>query len=209
MQAAIEVIDQQGEQALTMRSLSARLKVQASTIYTYFDQMGDVEEAVIELRLAAIPMLNAESEMPLHEQLIEHFTAVRAAHILHPKVSPGRIGSVAWRWGLRQIDNVLAQLVAAGMDLEVALVVSAALLGVTVNSAANARELGDEDLVHIQRKVVTGMKGFALPYVMQVMKLPTAQLPAEESFRRLLGILIDRLLGESVRAGKKPTQKSR
>jgi AcrR family transcriptional regulator len=201
VEAAAAIIEQEGEGALTLRSLSGRLGVQAATIYTYFDQLREVEEAVLENVLSAIPRLDIAAQAPLREQLIDHFTAVRAAHIQHPRLASGPVGSVAWQAGLRQMDNALAQLVAAGMELQDALMAYAGLLGMTVNSASSAREAGDESAATAQRKFLASMKG-ELPYVLKVIELLQGKTPGEGGFRWQIGVLVDRLLPRTAAAAK-------
>src|SRR5262245_16106954 len=81
IEAATALLDEGG--SLTLRSLASRLDVQASTIYTYFDDVTRVEDAVIESLLAGVPMPDAAAPQPLRTQIVEHYLALRAVLIQH------------------------------------------------------------------------------------------------------------------------------
>jgi AcrR family transcriptional regulator len=203
VQAALEIIDEHGMDKLSLRSLANRLDVQANAIYTHYDNLEAINEAIVEQLLLDIPSPDAASTTPLREQLIEHFVALRAAFLRHPRVTTGRVGSPAWIRNARQLDNVLAQLVSRKVDIAAAEVAYSALAGVALMNAAQENAVRDEDAPGNRRKAAAAVKAIDARHVIAMMNLPRFKLPAEARFRQLLGSLIDQLLPASVAKGGK------
>ena len=205
LEAAIEIIDTEGTDKLSMRSLAKHLEVQANAIYTHYDNLQAVEEAVVDRLLNKIPTPDASRGPPLRDQLIDHFAALRAALVLHPRVTTFDVGSPAWISNARHIDRTLEQLVAQGIDIAVAHVAYTALSGVTLMSAAQANAYRHADVTSDQRKALAALKHIQANHVMQMMSLPSMHLPVEQRFRQLVGNLIDLLLPASVAKPPKKT----
>jgi AcrR family transcriptional regulator len=201
LQAAQDIIDEQGTDKLSIRALAKRLEVQANAIYTHFDNLDAIEEAVVEKLLNQIPMPDASSKVPLRDQLIDHFVALRAALVLHPEVTTGRVGTPAWLGNARHLDCALAQLTARGVDLSVAQVAYSALSGVTLMSAAQENAHRRADGASDLRKGLAAIKSIQANHLLQLMNLPVMKLPAEQRFRQLVSTLIDQLLPASVAKG--------
>jgi AcrR family transcriptional regulator len=194
VQAAARIIEGEGDEALTMRSLSAALGVQAATLYTYFDQLDEIREAVLRQALAAIPRIESGAA-PLRQQLLDLLCTLRATYVRYPQLATSTVGSVAWEGGLAQMDNVLGQLAATGLELEDALMAYVCLHGVTVNNAASLRDAARQDPAQAQRKLMGALKG-QFPQVLQVVELLGHKAQGDDGFRWLIGVLIDRLLPE-------------
>lgn len=201
--AAIEIADESGAERVSIRALASRLKVQATAIYTHFENLEAIEYAVVEKLLLKVPPLDAGSPIPLKQQLIEHFLGLRSAHVAHPRISTGRIGSPAWNRNAQHLDDVLKQLAARGVDMATAQVAYSALSGVTVLTAALINVHRGEDASTAVRRATASLKAIKANKVLEMMALPESKLAEEERFRNLLGALIDGLLPRAVaRAGK-------
>ncbi len=201
--AAIEIADESGAERVSIRALAARLGVQATAIYTNFENLEAIEAAVVEKLLLGVPVLNAESPLPLRQQLIEHFVALRDAHIAHPRVSAGRIGSPAWRRNALHLNEMLKQLAAHGVDMATAELAYTALSGVTVMAAVLVNAYRGEDQATAPQRALAALTSIKADQVLRMMSLLDSKQSADEHFRQLLGSLIDRLLPRSVaRTGK-------
>jgi len=174
--------------------------VQATAIYTHYDSLEEIESAVLDKLLQAVPVPDASLKRPLREQLIDHFVALRSTHALHPRVNTGRIGGPAWVRNALHLEHVLSQLAARGVDMTTAEVAYSALSGVTIMSARFADAYRGDDEATAQRKTAAALKTIQAPHVIQMMSLPDSGGDPEQ---RLLGALIDRLLPPSVALGGK------
>jgi AcrR family transcriptional regulator len=207
LRAALDIIDARGSAQLSIRALAKQLGVQANAIYTHFDKLESIEEAVVEKLLAQIPMPDASSPVPLREQLLEHFVALRGALLLHPRVTTSKVGSPAWVGNARHLDCALAQLAARGVDMATAQIAYSALSGVTIMSAMQANFYRHEDEADDRRSAITALKSLHADHLQQMMALPVMKLPPEARFRQLIEALIDRLLPSSVGRGTKTRAK--
>jgi AcrR family transcriptional regulator len=203
LQATLQIIDEHGMERLSLRSLASRLDVQANAIYTHYDDLDAVVEAVVETLLIDIPVPDAASKTPLRDQLIEYFVALRSAFVRHPRLTIGQVGSPAWIRNAQQLDRVLAQLVARKVDMAVAEVAYNALVGVALMDAAQQNVGRNDDVLANQRKAAAAVKTIAATHVIAMMNLPRLKLPADQRLRQLLGALIDQLLPASVAKGGK------
>ena len=201
IQAALQIIDLQGADRLSIRSLAAHLKVQATAIYTHYDNLEMIEDTVVDRLLSEMPMPDASLAAPLRGQLVEYFVSMRKAHILHPRLATvGREGSPAWNRNLQHIDAVLAQLLARKVDLATAEVFCRTLTGVTLLSALQETSAPAQSRTSPQ-KTFAAIKAAGAPLVLEMLSAADPKLSAEDRFRQLAGTLIDRLLPASVAKG--------
>ena len=203
LQAALEIIDELGADKLSMRSLASRLQVQANAVYTHFDNLEAINEALIEKLLERVPVPDAASKTPLREQLIDYFVALRSNLMLHPRVTTGRVGSPAWVRNAQHLDCVLAQLAARNVDMAVAEVAANALMGIALMSATQANAYRNENATSNLRKAQAVVKELKAPHLVAMMNLPNVKLAPDQRIRYLLGAVIDGLLPASVAKGGK------
>jgi AcrR family transcriptional regulator len=82
--AALELIDAEGMENLSMRRLGSALGVEAMAIYHHFAGKGDLLDAIVDLFIEEIEPVLLESDAPL-ERLRACFDAVRGIAITHPR----------------------------------------------------------------------------------------------------------------------------
>lgn len=82
-QAALELIDQEGLDSLSMRRLGTRLGVEAMALYHHFPSKGDLLDAVMEQLLDELEV-PPRGAMPPLERLRALVTGYRGAAIRHP-----------------------------------------------------------------------------------------------------------------------------
>jgi AcrR family transcriptional regulator len=126
--AALDVIDRDGLDALSMRMVARRLGIGAMSLYRYVSDRGQLEELVVELVLGAVdvnlPRASAARKLAVLAD------RVRAAVGEHPAVVPllltHRHRSVSsLRWG----ETVLGVLAAAGFTGKRRVIAFRAVLG--------------------------------------------------------------------------------
>jgi AcrR family transcriptional regulator len=139
---AVEIIMHSPGSALSLRALGRKLGVSAPTLYTYFDQIEDIEAAALDQIVGTVPFLDLDSPRPVAEQLIDQCVALREIEVHYPGVIPGRIGSVPWRWSIRRANQLLKTLAALGVEPFAASVAYQVLVGATMMYAADIRANG-------------------------------------------------------------------
>jgi TetR/AcrR family transcriptional regulator, tetracycline repressor protein len=114
--SALELIDAEGLDNLSMRRLGAALGVEAMAIYHYFANKGELLDAIVDLFIDEIePVLSTPAE-PL-DRLRACFAAVRGIAITHPRafwVLPAR--RFRTDRALRFYDRLLQTFHDAGFD---------------------------------------------------------------------------------------------
>ena len=155
LKGAMEIIDRHGATRLSVRALASHLGVQHTAIYTHFVGIEAIEEAVLERLWLDVPLPSADSPIPFRDQLIDYFVALRSAHVLHPEISTGKVGSRPWVQNAVRVNSVLEQFARRGIDGATAEIAYFALIGVTVASAmianANRASTGADDPAKIAK----------------------------------------------------------
>lgn len=112
---ALEFLDRQGLEALSMRRLAAELGVGAMTLYTYYRSKEELLEAVVDTAVAeaGAPRLDG----PWQQQLAELLRHVRRTINRHPALAKLRASRPVLRpEALRFAEVALGILRAAGLD---------------------------------------------------------------------------------------------
>lgn len=202
--AAVEVLDQDGYSALTMRGLALRLGVNHATLYNYVGHIEDVESEALEFLMARVPIPSADNPAPIRQQLIEHLLALRDLQLQHPHVLHAPIGSPAWRLHVKMMNRVLKALKPRNATLAEMVLAYNALTALMATNAERARVSGAtnfSDYIEAQRRATLTLPLQDSDLLRQVL---TARLPgvSVNTLPDVLGYLIDRLLPDIPR-GKK------
>lgn len=88
MRAALEVVDDEGIDGLTVQLVARKLGVKAPSLYYHFKDKSEMLEEVARMIQveAIIPRMRDEGDW--REQLIEVAVAVRSSVLRHPKAAP-------------------------------------------------------------------------------------------------------------------------
>ena len=123
---AIAAIDEHGLNALTMRSLGARLGVEAMALYRYVNGREDLLEGVVETLVEQIQVDPPEAEVSANgwQAFLQHMAhAVRGVAIAHPAIFPliaTRHPAAPWLRpplrSLRIVDEFLTALTGRGFS---------------------------------------------------------------------------------------------
>lgn len=145
IEAALELIDQDGLDAFSMRRLASRLGVAPMTLYGYVATKDELLEAIANHVLAALPLMEGERWdeglatffTAFHDVLLEHHSVAHlftSRSIMSPAV-------------LRHGEKTFAELLQAGFSERAAVEAITALFGYTLGAAlyelARTRERAD------------------------------------------------------------------
>lgn len=142
LRAALDLVDRDGVEALTMRRLGRELGVEAMSLYGYVDSKEDLIEGVVEQVFRQMPLI-VPGPGRWQDRVRHHATTYRDVLLRHPNVvrlvgrRPLNSEGIA-----AFVDSALAELRSVGLDLEVA----NRVLGVTASFALGhvSESVGDE-----------------------------------------------------------------
>jgi AcrR family transcriptional regulator len=157
LEAALELVDREGAEALTMRRLGGELGVAAMSLYNHVRGREDVLDGLSELMVSRIPVEGGDASPPA---VLERFMCgIRSVALVHPAAFE-LVGMRPLRTAdaFEPVEAVLAALREIG--------------------------LGDEDAAHAYRLLVAYARGFALAEIAgltfeEAGEAPTGMRPAE------------------------------
>ncbi|HET6954828.1 MAG TPA: TetR/AcrR family transcriptional regulator C-terminal domain-containing protein [Acidimicrobiales bacterium] len=120
LRAALDLVDREGLDALTMRRLGRELGVEAMSLYGYVQNKQDLIEGVVEQIFRQMPLI-VPGPGPWSDRIRRHAATYRAVLLDHPnavRLVAGRPliteGTAAF------VDSALAELQSMGFDLAMA-----------------------------------------------------------------------------------------
>jgi AcrR family transcriptional regulator len=209
IEAALEVIDNEGPQGLSLHKVAARLAVYPTTIYTYFETVDGLRDAAQSSLMQQLSLPSADDATPIREQVIRYFESVRRLYVRHPGFMKVEIGSTTWIAGLRHLDRILEALKAAGVELERAWLIFRIGEGLAITSAMLARATRDPDYVAAQKEALQRYQGNDLPAVRRMLELTSANLSPDAGFHWLLDQALEGLLPSPPRRTARGTARPR
>ena len=143
LRTALELVDRDGVDALTMRRLGRELGVEAMSLYSYVDNKQDLIEGVVEQVFKEMPLITP-GPGSWQERLRINAAMFRSVLLRHPRavrLVAGRPliteGTVAF------VESALVELRSTGLDLATADRVLEVIASFTLGHVAE--NLGDED----------------------------------------------------------------
>jgi TetR/AcrR family tetracycline transcriptional repressor len=143
LRTALELVDRDGVDALTMRRLGRELGVEAMSLYSYVENKQDLIEGVVEQVFKEMPLITP-GPGSWQERLRINAAIFRSVLLRHPKavrLVAGRPliteGTVAF------VESALVELRSTGLDLATADRVLEVIASFTLGHVAE--NLGDED----------------------------------------------------------------
>ncbi len=143
LRAALDVVDREGVEALSMRRLGRELSVEAMSLYGHVESKDDLIEGVVEQVFREIPpIVPGEGPDSWQDRIRSHAAAYREVLLAHPnavRLVAGRPlvteGTAAY------VDSALAELMAMGFDLALADRVLGVIAAFTLGQVAE--QVGD------------------------------------------------------------------
>jgi AcrR family transcriptional regulator len=120
LRAALELVDRDGVEALSMRRLGRVLGVEAMSLYGYVASKQDLVEGVVEQVFRQMPLIVPGPGL-WQDRVRRHAGAYRDALLAHPHVVPLVGGRPLVTEGTAAfVESALAELCAIGLDLTAA-----------------------------------------------------------------------------------------
>lgn len=158
LETALRIVDDEGLDALSIRSLARALNVNAATLYHHFDGKDDILTGVAQLALADM-RTPTDAHEPLQSWLPWITRRLRATLVEHPALVPVMLRRAPLGIGARELDKTVARLMREGLPLDaiMPLLESLELMAFTsalqvIGERTNAGDLaGLDDLPHLQQ----------------------------------------------------------
>jgi TetR/AcrR family tetracycline transcriptional repressor len=120
LRAALDLVDREGVDALTMRRLGRELGVEAMSLYGYVENKQDLIEGVVEQVFRQMPLIGPGPGL-WQDRIRRHASTYRAVLLAHPhavRLIGGR--PLVTEGTATFVELALAELVGIGLDLIVA-----------------------------------------------------------------------------------------
>jgi len=189
--AAIDLADESGVESLSMRSLGARLGVEAMSLYNHVSNKDDVLNGMTDLVWAQIDLAPGEADwrtalrticISLHHAFLRHPWSCR----LH-----GTLAGVA---RLRYIDQTLMHLREGGFSADVAYhahhLLDGYVLGYTLQMIDYSA--GDQGASDAMQELLVSVES-EMPYLMEHIRQHRSGMPGEPGFEIGLDQILDGL----------------
>jgi AcrR family transcriptional regulator len=196
LETALDLVDREGVDALTMRRLGRELGVEAMSLYSYVDSKQDLIEGVVEQVFREMPLVTS-GPGPWQEGLRIHAAAFREVLLRHPnavRLVAGRPliteGTIAF------VESALVELQAIGLDLDTADRVLEVIASFTLGHVAEYVEDRSRRAEEVARGDAVDATRF--PNVAAIRRQPPMDPDAEFAFGFSLVIAgIERLLADA------------
>jgi AcrR family transcriptional regulator len=192
--AALSISDTEGLPALTVRRLADELDVTGMTVYTYFRNKQDLEQAVADALLDRVSPPAPNSPDPV-AALVRFFSELYELCLAHPSlVSIFNAGPVLGPAAYRRTDAVLGLLRASGLSRRAAVQAHRAITSWTfgfilLRSAREAGRSGEPD-PH-PRPVDDAEEYPALEDLGPLLAEPPTQAEFRDGLRRIIAAFVD------------------
>jgi AcrR family transcriptional regulator len=118
-EAALKLIEEVGYADFSTRKLAAELGCEAMSIYHYFPSKAHLRDAILDRRVAAMPI--PPRDLPWLERMRQIAIAYRASALSHPRFYEHAVlHRMNTATGLRMLENVLTVFIDAGFNEEMA-----------------------------------------------------------------------------------------
>lgn len=134
LEAALEIIDNEGLAALSIRRLADKLGVNGASLYHHFENKDEIITGAARLALEDVRAPDMES-VSWREWLPQNARELRAALLLHPEIIPVVIGRSGVGLGPKRLDLSAKQLISEGVPSAAVMPMIEALELIAVGSA--------------------------------------------------------------------------
>jgi AcrR family transcriptional regulator len=190
--AALSISDSEGLPALTVRRLAEALDVTGMTLYTYFKNKQDLEQAVADALLERIPAPVPDAPDPATE-LAGFFSALYQLCIQHPSlVSIFNAGPVLGPAAYRRTDAVLSLLRTSGLSRAAAVQAHRAITSWTLGFIllASARQVARSDNRYHRRPVQDPQPYPALDDLGPLLAKHPTQAEFDDGLKRIIAAFV-------------------
>jgi AcrR family transcriptional regulator len=197
IKAALDLLDREGHEALSMRAIAAELGTGVATLYNYFGSLADLNDALAMNLLSGIQLLDAKNARQAREQLKEMVMAYAKVAERHPDIDQ-MIGPQTYQRVLQLLNSALHAMVNAGVDIERAGIMWSILQSLAQSHAISRRRFGSVRQPEMRKMVKD------LDAVMALADTDYLEASVDKRFSQVLDLILDRIVPElKVKASKR------
>jgi AcrR family transcriptional regulator len=202
--AALDLVDADGMEALTMQRLAERLGAGTMTLYGYFRSRDELLDAIVDAAVEGVDL--PRSTGTWREQLRETVLAVGRALTEHPAVVEIRVRRPILRPDALQFaERVIGLLREAGFDAEEAASGFRAIFTYTFGFAALSPERTSGDARHLATAVAASLEAERFPNLVETRREWTEAMAGAAQFDYGLDRLLDGLEARLAHRGRTAT----
>ena len=156
LRAALDLVDDEGVGALSMRRLGRALGVEAMSLYGYIQSKDDLIDGVVELIFREMPLVVPGPE-PWQQRIRRHAAIYRSVLLEHPNAVPLVAGRPLVTEGTAAfVESALAELRSIGLEVRTAdrvlgVIASFTLGHVSEQTGAGRRTASPADALDLRR----------------------------------------------------------
>jgi TetR/AcrR family transcriptional regulator, tetracycline repressor protein len=144
LEVALEIIDSDGLDALSIRRLATALGVNGASLYHHFTRKGDIVVGAVDLALEEVRGVG-EPGASWRQWLQENARTLRRALLAHPALLPVVVAARSHGQGARLLDASAARLMGDGVPSAVVMPLLDALAAFAISSALHETQSGGPD----------------------------------------------------------------
>jgi TetR/AcrR family tetracycline transcriptional repressor len=191
---ALEVMSNQGLDAVSFRTIALRLGVDPKALYTYVDGKDDLLAAMFDETLADLDLPEVDDPRPASEQIIDLLVSLRRALINNPDllrmVRPASIPG----WNTGPWERMVRTLYELNLEAEVAQRVYGRLVRYTLGSAMYARRTPGLEPSFVAL-TTSALEEELRPFALELLERGPL-LEDEASFTATIRNMLERRIGE-------------
>jgi AcrR family transcriptional regulator len=189
IKAALDLVDRNGHQALSMRAIAAELGTGVATLYNYFDSLADLNDALAMTLIGEIPLLDAKDAGQTREQLKNMVMAYAGLAVRYPDFEQ-MVGPQSYQRILRLLNSALRAMVDAGVDIK-----RAGIMWSILQSLAQSHAIASRRLTGVRQPEIRKMLK-DLDAVMILDRTGYLEASLDERFSEVLDLILDRIMPE-------------
>lgn len=192
--AALEVMEQDGFAALSMRSLARQLGINHATLYNYVGSIAEIEQDALDELMKQIPMPDKACDKPMRQQLIEHILAVHETQLLFPSFCHAPPGTRTWQVHMRCMAHILDACTEHDDQIEDAAIAYNSLISLVATNAERSRTASDKTPIKPYLNAMSELTGPEYEPLFRPLKGGRAYSKKLSDFVYRLDYLIERLM---------------
>jgi AcrR family transcriptional regulator len=189
VKVALDLVDRDGHEALSMRAIAAELGTGVATLYNYFGSLAELKDAMALVLIDEIPLLDGRDAQETRRQLKDMATTYAKVAERHPDFEQ-MVGPLAYQRVLRLLNSALCVMVNAGVDIERAGVMWSVLQSLAQSHAVSSRRLSSVRQTEMRKMIKD------LDAVLTLANTGYVEASLEERFSQVLDLTLDRMLPE-------------
>lgn len=200
LEAALEVLDTEGYEALSMRAIAKRLGTGAASLYNHFGSLAELDDAIAASLLKTLSIPKSRSPRRLKKELVNLAIAYYELLVRLPKLN-AMIGQRSRIATLALIDSILSSLVSAGAEIERAGLAYAVMRGLAQDHANVITNTFNQQRIGDSTESITAALGNEYPTFQKYLKSKMFAKTPKKTYENAINMTLDLLLPELMHDG--------